>query len=67
MMIGWESLDHTMRLIIPQVICGGDVKMAMKKAPVNATIPVVFSAELPLTGPLAGLPYKMSGAGSNRG
>jgi len=67
LMIGWESLDHTMRLILPQVICGGEVKMAFKKAPANASIPVTFSAELPLSGPLAGLPYKMSAAGATRG
>lgn len=67
MMIGWESLDHTMRLIIPQVICSGDVKLAFQKAPNAASIPVVFSAELPLSGPLAGLPYVLAGAGSGRG
>jgi len=62
MMIGWESLDHTLRLVLPQVICGGETKVAFKKAPANATIPCVFSAELPSSGPLAGLPYKMMGA-----
>jgi hypothetical protein len=67
MMIGWESLDHTVRLILPQVICGGEIKLAFKKAPAFASIPCVFSAELPLSGPLAGLPYKMSAAGSSRG
>ena len=66
-MVGWESLDHTMRLVIPQAICGGEVKVAFKKAPANATIPVTFSAELPLSGALAGLPYKLSAAGATRG
>jgi hypothetical protein len=67
MMVGWESLDHTVRLVMPQVICGGEIKLSMKKAPAFASIPCVFNAELPTSGGLAGLPYKMWAAGSGRG
>jgi hypothetical protein len=66
-MIGWESLDHTVRLVIPQAVCGGEVKVAMKKAPSISAVPCNFSFELPTTGALAGLPFKMSTAGSARG
>lgn len=66
-MIGWESLDHTARLIVPQALSGGDVKTAFKKAPAVAAIPCQFNAELPLSGSLAGLPYQFSTAGSARG
>lgn len=61
-MIGWESLDHTLRLVIFQAICGGDVTSAFKKSPDFAVIPCTFNMEIPSTG----IPFKLSGAGATR-
>lgn len=61
-MIGWESLDSTMRLILYQTIQGGAVKSAFKKAPAIASIPCVFNLEVPASG----VPFKFYGAGTTR-
>lgn len=61
-MIGWESLDHTLRLICYQTICSGEVTSAFKKAPDLALIPCTFSLEVPSSG----IPFKLSGAGATR-
>lgn len=65
-MIGWESLDHTLRLVCYQTICSGEVTLAAKKAPDYGVIPCVFSLEIPSSGTFAGIPFKLSGAGATR-
>jgi hypothetical protein len=61
-MIGWESLDHTVRMICYQVINGSTLKLAYKKAPAFATLPVVFNFEIPASG----IPFKVYAAGTAR-
>lgn len=61
-MIGWESLDHTVRLIAYQCINGTTVKMEFKKAPSYTVLPVVFNFEVPSSGN----PFKLYAAGTNR-
>lgn len=61
-MLGWESLDNTVRIVMYQCINSGTVKMAFKKAPALATVACTFNFEIPTTG----LPFKMYGAGTNR-
>jgi hypothetical protein len=46
-MVGWESLDGTMRLFGYQVINGGEVTSAFKKAPDKALIPFQLNFEVP--------------------
>jgi hypothetical protein len=65
-MIGWESLDHTVRLICSQVINGSTLKLNMKKAPSFTVLPVVFNFEIPTTGSLTGIPFKVYAAGTAR-
>jgi hypothetical protein len=48
-MVGWESLDGTMRLFGYQVINGGEVTSAFKKSPDNALIPFQLNFEVPLS------------------
>lgn len=62
-MIGWESLDNTLRLIGHQTIQGGEVATAFKKAPDKAVIPCTFNFEVPA----AGNPWTMYSAGTARG
>ena len=62
-MIGWESLDHTVRLVCHQTFCGGEVSSAFQKAPAIATIPCTFNLEIPS----GAQPWKISTAGSARG
>lgn len=53
-MIGWESLDSTVRWIGFQVFNSGDIKLSLKKAPANASIPWTGMLEKPaLTQPSA--------------
>lgn len=60
-MIGWESLDNTLRLILRQTIQGGEVSSAFQKAPSIAAIPCTFNMEMPVG---ASAPFKF---GSTRG
>src|SRR5664279_2246895 len=46
-MIGWESLDNTVRIVIRQAIQSSEVKWAMKKAPAFTDIPCTFEFEVP--------------------
>jgi hypothetical protein len=55
-MIGWESLDNTMRLILRQTIQGGEVSTAFQKAPSIAAIPCTFNMEMPV----GAKPFKFS-------
>jgi hypothetical protein len=51
-MIGWESLDSTMRAVAYQSIQGGDIELEFlkPKADSNASIPVEFNFEVPAAG-----------------
>lgn len=48
-MVGWESLDGTVRLFGYQVINGGEVTSAFKKSPDNALIPFQLNFEVPVS------------------
>lgn len=61
-MVGWESLDNTVRLVAHQTIQGGEVTSAFKKAPDLALIPCTFNMEVPS----GGQPWTMWGAGDKR-
>ena len=61
-MIGWESLDATVRLICYQTLCSGTISSAFRKAPAYATIPCTFNFEVPA----AGSPFKYYTAGTAR-
>jgi hypothetical protein len=62
-MLGWESLDNTVRLLCRQVISASAIEMAFKKAPDKAIIPMEFRFEVP-----TGLqPFKQGFAGATRG
>lgn len=56
-MIGWESTDGTVRLILRQTIQGGEVTSAFRKAPNIAAIPCTFNMEVPVG---AAKPFKFS-------
>lgn len=61
-MLGWESLDATLRIIVYQCINGSKIESAFKRAPDKALIPVEFQFEVPASG----LPWKMYAAGTAR-
>ena len=61
-MLGWESLDSTLRVICYQTLQGGEVASAFKKAPALALIPCTFNFEIPTSG----IPFKMFAAGTAR-
>lgn len=61
-MVGWESLDNTVRLVAYQTIQGGEISSAFAKAPAFTTIPCTFNFEVPTSG----LPFSMWGAGATR-
>jgi hypothetical protein len=46
-MIGWESADSTVRLVVLQALNSGTVEMAFQKAPDFARIPMEFQMEVP--------------------
>ena len=49
-MIGFESLDATFRLVAYQCINSGSIKVSFKKSPAYSTQPCVFQLEVPTTG-----------------
>lgn len=49
-MIGWESLDHTVRVIMYQCINSGTIEQAFQKAPAKALLPCTFNFEIPASG-----------------
>src|SRR5512139_4076276 len=61
-MLGWESLDRTMRIICYQTLNGGEVKSAFKRAPSMAVIPCKLMSEVPVSG----IPFKLYTAGTAR-
>ncbi len=56
-MVGWESTDATMRLVLRQTLQGGEVSSAFQKAPSIAAIPCTFNMEMPVG---ATSPFKWS-------
>jgi hypothetical protein len=62
-MLGWESLDNTVRLIAYQTIQGGEVVSAFHKAPDKGLIPCTFNFEVPASG----IPFSLFAAGVARG
>jgi len=62
-MVGWESLDATVRVVAYQCFQGGSVDFAFRRAPDMATIPAMFNMEKSLTNPL----FRMFTAGVARG
>lgn len=63
-MLGWESQDSTVRVVILQALNSGTVEMAFQKAPDFSQIPFEFSMEIP-TGGTA--PFTVVTAGVARG
>lgn len=61
-MIGWESLDSTLRLVAHQTLQGGEIQSAFNKAPSLALIPCTFNFEVPS----GGQPWTMWSAGADR-
>lgn len=48
--LGWESQDHLERWVWYKCLQTGNVEIARRKAPAKATIPTVFTVEIPLAG-----------------
>lgn len=46
-MIGWESLDNTVRLVLRQTINSGSVGSAFRRAPATAGFACTFNMEVP--------------------
>lgn len=61
-MIGWESLDHTVRVIMFQAINSGTIEQAFQRAPAKAMLPCTFQFEVPTSG----IPVKYYAAGTAR-
>lgn len=61
-MVGWESLDNTLRFVARQCLQGGEVSSAFRKAPDYATIPCTFNMEKPASAQ----PFTIWGAGATR-
>ena len=61
-MIGWESLDNTVRRVCHQTIQGGEITSAFKKAPSMAVVPCSFQLEVPSSG----VPFSTYFAGADR-
>ncbi len=49
-MIGWESLDHTLRLIGTQTLQGGAMQASFKRAPDKAGLATTWNFEQPASG-----------------
>jgi hypothetical protein len=49
-MVGWESLDHTLRLIGYQSLQGGAMQASFKRAPDKAGLATTWNFEQPATG-----------------
>lgn len=62
-MIGWESLDRTVRLVARQTLQGGEITIGHKKAPDLALIPCTFNMEQPSASKM----FSIYTAGSARG
>lgn len=63
-MLGWESSDSTVRVVVLQALSSGTVEMAFQKAPDFSRIPFEFSMEMPVGGTQ---PFNTYTAGTVRG
>lgn len=61
-MVGWESLDHTLRLVGTQCLQGGTMTTSFKRAPNKAGIAMTWNFEQPA----AGDPFNFYAAGVGR-
>jgi DMSO/TMAO reductase YedYZ molybdopterin-dependent catalytic subunit len=61
-MIGWESVDNSVRYVGFQCINSGQMDIAMAKAPANANIPFTLNLEKPA----ASQPFAWFMAGTSR-
>lgn len=61
-MVGWESLDHTVRVIMFQCINSGTIEQAFQRAPAKTLLPCTFQFEVPTSG----IPIKYYAAGTAR-
>lgn len=61
-MLGYESLDHTFRIVMYQVLQGGEMESAFGKAPSKALLPTEWKFEVPTSGN----PFAMYAAGTGR-
>lgn len=66
-MIGYESLDSTLRAVFPQCLQGGKVQLDFRKAPNATVVPFEMRLELPTSGTLSGKPFAFYAAGTARG
>jgi hypothetical protein len=62
-MIGWESLDHTMRIVAYQCLNSGTVASAYKKPPAYAVAPCMFNFEVPPGAPQQPFAAYVAGVG----
>jgi len=46
-MLGWESSDSTVRIVVLQALSSGTIEMAFQKAPDFARIPMEWNMEIP--------------------
>jgi hypothetical protein len=63
-MLGWESLDATVRKVAYQVINSGDVAETMAKQPAFTDIPFAVNCEIPAS---PAVPFETWFAGTARG
>lgn len=61
-MVGWESLDMTLRFVAYQTVQGGEVQLTFAKAPEITSIPCTFNFEMPESG----VPFSFWSAGAGR-
>jgi hypothetical protein len=61
-MIGYESLDHTFRIVMYQCLQGGEMETVFGRAPSKSLLPAEFKFEVPSSGN----PFAMYGAGTGR-
>lgn len=68
-LIGWQSLDNTVRLVAHQCIQGGDIAMQFHAVDSTdtTTMSAQFNFELPVSGTYAGIPFSVWTAGVARG
>jgi hypothetical protein len=59
-MIGWESLDSTVRIVMRQTLNSGSIASAFRKAPSKAGFACTFNMEVPA----AGQPFTVYTAGA---
>jgi len=63
-MIGWESQDHTFRIVMYQTLNSGPIASPFKQSPAKGLIPCQFNFEVPLGAPQQ--PFAMYAAGTGR-